>query len=338
MMRVEIPVHLFDDDDCFEPLLKLILFFRDTKHEWVLSPLDVDIVSGFFERNFSDARAQSYRRVVEKASMAGVTWASEQDRRPVLRIAKDTLEEDLGDLHRPAVLIVENSTYDWMFISAVAGLLGAEDVLRAEQSDLLDVRDGGGADGAVSQALHQVRRFGRTKRVTLVIDSDRFRPGERTKNHAGAEDVVREGGRTHVLEFRELENYVPNRVLARRRGPADMAKRLESLKKLTHEQRAHFDMKFGFRGKKSSPQTGMKPRHAENPRPGYSVPAQHGGLYEGVSEEDTVVLREGFGKDLSQFFLKEVEAGGISEKDLDGLGPGATEELRSMLGKIRDVI
>lgn len=338
MMRVEIPVQLFEDDDCFAPLIKLILFFQDARHEWVLSPLHVDTVSRFFERNFSASRAQTYRGIVEKASMAGFTWAPEEDRRPVLRIARGTLEEDIGDLHRPAVLVVENSTYDWMFISTVATLLGAEDVLRAREADLLDVRDGGGADGAVSQSLDQVRRFARTKRVTLVIDSDRFRPGERTKNHEGADHVAQEGGRTHVLEFRELENYVPNRVLARRKGPAEMARRLASLKKLTPEQRAHFDMKFGFRGKKGSSQANGKQRQAKNPRPGYSVPEQHGDLYEGVSEQDLVELREGFGKDLSQFFHEQFRAGGITVKDLDGLGLGATEELRNMVDRIRDVI
>ncbi|MFC3999033.1 hypothetical protein ACFOVU_24155 [Nocardiopsis sediminis] len=343
MMRVEIPASLFDDDECYESLLQLILFFRDVRHEWVISPLDVDTVSNFFDRNLSAPLAQTYSAIVKKASRAGYTWAPVEDRRPVLRVARGTLEEDVEDLRRPAVLVVENRKYDWMFISAVAKLLGMEDILRAEDANLLDVRNGGGADGAVSEAVDQVRRFTRTKRVVLVIDSDRYRPGERTKNHTRAESVADAGGYAHVLEFRELENYVPNRVLARqarRRGHAHMSTRLQALKKLTHVQRAHFDMKNGFKEQQAGTAgwAERKSTSTGDPSAAYHIPRQHGDLYHGVNEGTLITLRKGFGTSLPKLFLDEVGIGGISEKDLDGLGLNATEELRKVLDTILDII
>lgn len=229
-------------------------------------------------------------------------------------------------------------------IEAVARLLGCEDIVASKEAGHLDVYNGGGKDGASRYAVDQVAKFSRIKRVVLVIDSDSFCPGERTNNHKQADFLVQKGGSSHVLSFREMENYIPNRVLARQPNnsvaQAAMAKRLESLKKLSAEQRAHFDMKYGFKGKvkKRLESSRGKPRRSGKVAKTYHVPPNHRGLYDGVGERDLIILQEGFGTDLPGLFLQEVQRGGISEKDVDGLALGATSELRLMLEKIRSVI
>ncbi|MFI1646622.1 hypothetical protein ACH4XT_06715 [Streptomyces avidinii] len=333
LMRVEIPVSLLQDSDGNENaelVVKLISFFREARHDWAISPLDVEAVDTFCRLNVPNF-AQAYGLLAQKASAAHV-WRPRGSSAGVVTVAADTLAEDVRDLERAAVLVVENATYDWQMIKGLALVLGCEDIVRAEQASRLIVYNGGGMAGAAWHAVDQADRFTRTKRVVLVIDSDSFQPGERTKNHAHGEKVVERGGSSHVLKFREMENYIPNRVLAYQpkgaKGYSDMAKRLKSLKCLSHEQRAHFDMKKGFKGK---PVQGSAAST-------YHVPPEHGGLYNGVGVGDLVVLQEGFGTSLPQLFLKSVERGGIAERDLDGLGLGATQELRLMLGKIRSVI
>ncbi|MEU9264000.1 hypothetical protein AB0E04_00940 [Streptomyces sp. NPDC048251] len=341
MMRVEIPVDLLrgsQGDENAELVLKLIAFFREARHEWVISPRDVDIVQTFLHRHVP-ILAQTYVLLAQKASMAQA-WAP-HNVTGVVRVASETLVGDIRDLERQAVLVVENAIYDWQMIEALARLLGCEDVIDAKESNHLSVYNGGGKDGAIRHAVDQAAKFSRTRRVVLVIDSDSFHPADRTDNHVKADAAASKGVRSHVLSFREMENYIPNRVLARQpRNPvgiSSMAKRLKSLKAFSPEQRAHFDMKHGFKGK---PQMGadQKGRHSKKAGTAYFVPERHGDLYDEVAEQDLITLQEGFGTGLPALFLEEVMRGGISEQDLDGLGPSAKQELRSMFGTIRGVI
>ncbi|GAA2250577.1 hypothetical protein GCM10010232_43130 [Streptomyces amakusaensis] len=341
-MRVEIPVDLLKDrqgDENAELILKLIAFFREARHEWVISPHDVDAFQAFLQRHVPTL-AQIYLLLAQKASMAQA-WAPRSGAAGVIRMAGETLTGDIRDLERPAVLVVENAVYDWQMIEALARLLGCEDVIDAKEGSRLGVYNGGGKDGAIWHAVDQAAKFSRIKRVVLVIDSDSFHPADRTGNHEKADSAAREGVSSHVVSFREMENYIPNRVLARQPkkvvGMPSMAKRLESLKALLPEQRAHFDMKHGFKGKPQKG-AGQKGRHARQAGTAYSVPSRHGDLYGGVAERDLITLQEGFGTDLPDLFLQEVMRGGISERDLDGLGLGAKQELKSMFEKIRSVI
>ncbi|MFJ3842854.1 hypothetical protein ACIPV3_02130 [Streptomyces albidoflavus] len=341
-MRVEIPVELLTDrqgDENAEMVLKLIAFFREARHEWVISPRDVDAVHAFLERHVP-VLAQIYLLLAQKASMAQA-WAPHGGAAGVVRVAGETLAADLRDLERPAMLVVENATYDWQMIEALARLLGCEDVIDAKNNSRLGVYNGGGKDGAIQHAVDQAAQFSRTKRVVLVIDSDSFHPADRTGNHEKAEAAAGEGVSSHVLIFREMENYIPNRVLARQPkknvGMSSMAKRLEVLKKFSPEQRAHFDMKHGFKGKpKGRPD--RKKRHSGRTGTTYIIPLRHGDLYDEVAEQDLVTLQEGFGTDLPGLFLQEVVRGGISDRDLDSLGPGVKQELKSMFETIRGVI
>ncbi|GAA3492443.1 hypothetical protein [Streptomyces cremeus] len=341
-MRVEIPVDLLkhrQGDENAELILKLIAFFREARHEWVISPRDVDAVHAFLERHVP-VLAQSYLLLAQKASMAQA-WMPHGGTTGVVRVAGETLAADLRDLERQAVLVVENAIYDWQMIEALARLLGCEDVIDAKEDSRLGVYNGGGKDGATRHAVDQAMQFSRIKRVVLVIDSDSFHPADRTGNHEKAEAVAREGVSSHVLSFREMENYIPNRVLARQPkksiGMSSMAKRLESLKKFQPNQRAHFDMKHGFKGK-TQKGPDQKGRHSGVAGATYVIPPRHGDLYDEVAEQDLVTLQEGFGTDLPGLFLQEVMRGGISERDLDGLGPGAKQELQAMFEMIRGVI
>ncbi|MFC6596158.1 hypothetical protein [Kitasatospora paranensis] len=341
-MRVEIPVDLLADrqgDENAELILKLIGFFREARHEWVISPHDMDVVRAFLERHVP-VLAQIYLLLAQKASMAQA-WAPHGGTSGVVTVAGETLAADLRDLERPAVLVVENAVYDWQMIESLARLLGCEDVIDAKEDSRLGVYNGGGKDGATRHAVDQAAQFSRTKRVVLVIDSDSFHSTDRTGNHEKAEAAAREGVSSHVLSFREMENYISNRVLARQPkkavGMSSMAKRLTSLKNFSPEQRAYFDMKHGFKGK-SQRGPDQKGRHSGKAGATYVIPPRHGDLYDQVAEQDLITLQEGFGTDLPGLFLQEVMRGGISERDLDGLGPGAKRELQSMFEMIRGVI
>ncbi|WP_424211883.1 hypothetical protein ACN20G_07160 [Streptomyces sp. BI20] len=344
-MRVEISSDLFSGDmgaEDVDRVFKLISLFRESRHEWQLSPLECEAVDRFFRVNFPSL-APVYQEVAAKSSAAGV-WLPTRNAAEVVRVTGDTLLDDVLDLGRPAVLVVENAIYDWQMIEAIARILGFEDIIEAKEFFRLEIYNGGGKHGASVHAVEQAGKFARTKRVVLVLDGDSYHPDEPSPNFGYGAAVVREGGDSHVLIFREMENYIPNRVLARQPKIANLqakqSKRLDSLKRLSVEQRAYFDMKNGFRGKGKNPPSfsERKPRHAHGSRGAYSINPRHLDLYANVAESDLIILREGFGVELPGLFLREVKLGGVIEKDLESLGPGASRELRSMLEKIRSVI
>jgi hypothetical protein len=123
-----------------------------------------------------------------------------------------------------------------------------------------------------------------------------------------------------VLEFREAENYVPSRVLANIGRQRVASRKVGLLKKLTPQQRGHFDMKGGF-GPVDEPPV---------------VPTSQTELFAGVEMDVLKGLRGGFGKDL----LKRLEdmSGNLTEQDFVSLGADTSAELRTLLTKLTRVI
>ena len=143
-------------------------------------------------------------------------------------------------------------------------------------------------------------------------------PGQHTSSHRKAERLAQVGVVVHVLELREAENYVPNRVLRHPGRFGDGLLKAELLLRLTPEQRGHFDMKNGF-GPASRP-----------------VPVEQAILFGRLDPATLTGLRGGFGKDL----LRRMADGcpELTEQDFTSLGAEVAAELRSLLATVTSVI
>ncbi|RCG31382.1 hypothetical protein DQ384_11790 [Sphaerisporangium album] len=125
--------------------------------------------------------------------------------------------------------------------------------------------------------------------------------------------------KVHVLELREAENYIPNRLLQAKKPYREASQRLKFFKKLTKEQRGHFDMKLGF-GKSGE------------------VPENQKSLFDGLPDKVVSGLKQGFGADVIKLF-QDVAAHRITEADFDrDLGSDAATELRSILTLLRQIV
>jgi hypothetical protein len=315
-VRVELAPEVFQVPDALTDLLRLLRYFADGRHDWVADPVVIDLAHGYFVAQAPNI-ASVCADLATKGTVAAQAWTASNEQTRIVRVEARTLSSYTEDLARPAVLVVEDQESDGFFITTVAKVFGFDRVQTALSRHWLEIRHGGGSGGVAKVAMAEVSRFSLCIRVAALLDSDRFVPGDRTRSHDKADQLSAAGVLVQVLELREAENYVPNRVLAGCGKPREADKKLSALKRLTPDQRGHFDMKKGF-------------------AVGGTVRAEQTGLYQGLDTRDLVALRGGFGTDLLRR-LDEMSTH-LTEHDFDSIGPRVVQELRALLGKIASVI
>ncbi|WP_067795479.1 hypothetical protein [Actinomadura formosensis] len=323
-MRVEILPDAFTEEG-YECLVTLILYFTETRHEWVVDIRHIDFVEEYFRRH-APTRAGIWGDLARKSQVSGF-WAPDSSRRPGVQVTRESLADDVHDLGSAARLVLENGAGDGAFVLAIAHVLGAGRVVAAKERGWLKFVQGGGSGEVPKVARNEREDFKRTCRVTFLLDSDRMTPGEPSKHEAAVGELRDAGIFGHILCFREIENYVPNRVLAAASVPeprnVPLTERIAHLKVLSHEQRAHFDMKKGFADRRGQ---------------GYEIRPEQQKLYRSVPESARVGLRLGFGDGLMQVLLREAEAGHLKETDFTALGPDVCDELRAILDLVQRIL
>jgi len=323
-VRVELAPEVFadgedttgsDDPTYLTHLYSLLYCFIDERHEWVTNGLVVVAVEEFLPKHLPSL-ADTLASTARKAATAQVWTGTSQVDPEVVRVTRADLVEHAADLCQRAVVVVENQGSDGRFLAAVAHVLGDERVRRAFEHDWVEFANGGGST-LVSVAEQAVRRFRRVVRVAAVLDSDRLLPRQRTSSDDKADRLRRLGVAVHVLARREAENYVPYRVLATVGRPGEASRKVTLLKQLTPEQRAHYDMKHGFRRVDRSQET----RDAfEKLFPTFVPPTPRTGLHDGFGDR----------------LLDELHAHRerLTEDDFAQLGPDVVAELRELLATV----
>jgi hypothetical protein len=151
-----------------------------------------------------------------------------------------------------------------------------------------------------------------------LFDSDRWAPGTPEKNLHRIEELRALGVKIHVLTLREAENYIPNRVLRAVKPHRESSVRLAHLKRLTLDQRGHFDMKHGFKKTRG-------------------VPEQQQQLFASAPPDALHGLDEGFGQDLLKIFESMAER--LTETDfVQDVGEAVPYELRGLLAMLREIL
>lgn len=266
--------------------------------------------------------AQAYIKLAEESAVSQI-WQARNSASGPVDLEPEILDEQVEDLSRPAILVVEDFVSDGYFIRAVARAFNYPEIIEAIDSDWLQVRHGGGKDRAEACAREEVEKFSQILRVAIMLDSDRLTATEETKCHAIAKRLNRRGVKSHVLEYRETENYVPNHVLQAIKPFREKSKLIDSLKKLSPEQRAYFDMKKGFKVDEAG-------------RP--VVPHQQVDLYKNVPSDVIRKLTHGFGAQLNMELDKQTQTGKVSQEHVSGIGASVSSELHSLLKMVREIV
>lgn len=314
-MRVDLAADVFQGKTALLDLLSMLRCFAEERHDWV-STTETLVTAELYFRDHVPTMAATFVELGRKGTVSSVWSGSQYD--PV-RVCAADLGDHVADLIQSAVLVVENQDSDGCFVSALAHIFGATQLRSALSQHWLTIEHGGGS--SLDQvAQNAISRFRCRIRVVALLDSDRLVPGEHTQAHIKAARLEEAGIAVHVLELREAENYVPNRILGRIHPRREAMRRLNYLKLLNAEQRGHFDMKQGF-----GPMTGPP-----------IVPPSQRSLYSSISQQSLRGLRGGFGNEL----LRKMEEASVhmTEDDFASVGDQVVSELRSMLDKISGVI
>lgn len=321
-MRVDLRRDAFTVDD-FELIIMLMRLFVEDRHQWLVNLDDIDEVAAYFTEH-APTKAMVYhdlarKSLVEQSRPAPVSGVP-------LKVTSESLGDHVADLSRPAKLVVENQTADGAFIIAVAHVFAAADVVRACAEGWLEFVQGGGSGEVHKVVLAEHRAFRRVARVIFLLDSDRGTSDHVSKYERVQSGLLELGIRGHVLKYREIENYIPNRVLAAvpwpMRKQSALSAKINCLRELAPKQRAYIDIKHGFSKEK----------------PDLWSPQVRVAREEMYSAEVRRQLSAGFGADLTELLMREAVAGNLTEEDFDSLGPGTCDELQALLRLIRDII
>jgi hypothetical protein len=261
--------------------------------------------------------ANSYKELARQSAVQSTAYLA-GGAMSVVKVSPDNLDDHVEDLGLPAVVVVENDASDGCFLRAIAHVFGGQDILRAIERHWLIVGHGGGGD-TYRRAEEEHKKFRRLRRVAVLFDSDRMAPGDLEKNKNRIDELRKRGIYVHVLQLREAENYLPNKLLRSTRPHRESSIRIKLLKQLSYDQRGHFDMKYGF-GK-----TG-------------GIPASQEKLFGNLSDRTIAGLMDGFGKDVIKL-LAEAPARTLTEVDFENdVGAGVPDELRSIIKLLQKIV
>ncbi|MEV6342645.1 hypothetical protein [Actinoplanes sp. NPDC051851] len=316
-MRVELDPLSCNGSDALHPLLMLLGVFTDERHEWAADEPAIAALATYFE-GYAPTVAPAVRSLGQKA-IVNAAWSAGPGPAPV-RVTRADLPNLAHDLSRPAVLIVEDLVNDGAFVRAVAAVFGSRRVLTALANQWLEFRHAGGTGRFPAVVEAELAGFRTLARIALLADSDRWMPGQVTKIHRKAADFRAAGLSVHVLELREAENYLPHRVLAACGSPSTASATLTALKKLSPDQRGHYDMKNGF-GRRAEPA---------------KIRPEQQALFDGLDPHIRDALRGGFGDGLLPVF--ERHCARVKVADIAALGAHVEADLRALLSTIESVI
>jgi hypothetical protein len=314
-MQLSIGSDVFTDAMSLPHLIGILRCVQDGRHVWIAEETELEAAETYMRAHVPHL-ADSYVGLAQKG-VVELQWIGSIEKPAVISIQADDLVHDLS---RPAVLVVEDQRSDGSFLKGLFDVFGAERLLDALSKGWLEIRHGGGGGSLPAVTLNEVGYFRRQIRVAALLDSDRLLPGEHTDAHHKAALLATHGVVSHVLELREIENYLPNHALAAVRPMRVSRYRLRFLRRLTLEQRGVYDMKSGF-GPASSPP---------------SIPPRQAPLFSSLPRETLNGLRGGFGKSVASCMT--LMATSLTERDFRGLGDLVVTEIKTMLQDIAKII
>ncbi|MGH3943011.1 MAG: hypothetical protein ACRDTG_31190 [Pseudonocardiaceae bacterium] len=316
-MRVEFALEVFTRDGPMPPIVKVLECVAEGRHDWSADPPTLDAAESYF--NIHAPKMSATYLELGRKGLVGAAWQP-SSATALVHVMLSDLADVAEDLCRPAVLVVEDLNSDGFFVHAIAQVFRADRILEALSQGWLVIRHAGG-EPLVTVAQADRCTFRREVRVVALLDSDRWLPQQRTRAHDKADDLRKSGILVHVLELREAENYVPNRVLsATIARPRDAQRKLKYVKRLTLVQRGYYDMKYGFRRRNGT----------------IAVRNEQQELFHSLEEETMRALAEGFGRNLLSKLKQNCAS--LTVDDFAKLGPGVVAELRELLLMINKVV
>jgi hypothetical protein len=244
------------------------------------------------------------------------------------------LEEAIRFFIQPVSIILENSLNDQYFVMAIIKHFDAsEEVIKHFNNGWIQFENAGGCtnipnfiDAKLQSFNNLAAKYSKSKndylRCFVIMDSDKCYLGMSLKpDKQKVETYLDEVGvKKHILEKREMENYIPDSILA---GFNDVY--LNLYLKLTRVQKDYFDLEKGFNKNRSDK----------------NFDANIRALYRSITDTDWKTLKNGikcppYDKQFKSEFPKLFEDKNINKMNLSTRT--GSNELQDILNKITSLL
>lgn len=247
-MRVVVNDVIFSvqDSDHDASLHELVLSCRGGRHQIEVVPQPAPLCHHWLSKHAG--RVADYYQYIFDSSLRELATSTTKS---FVRIPDASLSDALCLLKAPLSILVENERNDGAFLRAV--LRGPRE---REWKTALDQRwlvfDNGGGMQEMGRRIQASSPDPR--RTYVVYDSDARRPSEpspEARRLARLCDAANLSN--HVLKRRERENYLPSEALQlwveeSKHNTKSLRRLLSQFRRLTDEQRHHFNMRRGLKG------------------------------------------------------------------------------------------
>lgn len=314
-MKVILPEELFSSESIkLPPFLLKALFHACLGDRHELVP-DFEVASSLLFRSWRDRLDPNERDAVDSVLRSSVQAEARETIDCV--IVADPVASDWSAspprvgpddivrlLQSPLTILLEHEINDGAFLRAVGFGFDRDAFLDALQRGHIRFEHAGGS--SMKTLVEQRKREpARAFRSWAIFDSDALLPEKPASEALDKIDACKASGvRPHMLLRRAIENYLPyeelNRLIPHHYNNLPDRKTVGAFGRLRSDQRAHFNMKSGFKGDEArlSP-GGSDARHKP------AVDAHFGD----VRANDRQALATGFGTTIAQLFVPAPETG-----------------------------
>ncbi|WP_054851065.1 hypothetical protein [Olleya sp. ITB9] len=250
-MIVKLASPLFFDPNYFEEIDGFLKLFIENRYELLVDNPDIT-EKGWIEGVRPTSAIQDF---IKEALVNSVNLGKED---VLLNENNDienkvySLKDGMIFLSGSVLIFMENANNDQKFIRGILQKIETgEKAFSFYKKRWLEFRHCGGKDDIVNQINQELRKYRNEEldncnylKAIVICDSDRKYPNETLEldkliNHCTDNKI-----KLHVLEKREIENYIPLEMLETNEN-IDKNK-VNSLKELTPEQQDFYDLEKGF--------------------------------------------------------------------------------------------
>lgn len=280
-MIVAIASTVFEKEESFDALDKLVDVFISGKHTWLIDDPE-QIKKSLWTKTESTSRLGKKVDLLLKEGVKALYISSRQrESKNTIRISFDSKEAGtytpqigLKLLSEPLFILVENLNSDRKFVEAICQAFSRKELIEAIERGWIEFDSEGGINGTKRRIeFHFTKPF--VPRLFVIVDSGRCFPGDAHKAGSVVEFCDKADVKYWVLHKREIENYIPEAAL---HGlPDTLSGVIEAYVGLNEDQKDFYDLKKGFNNKGN-------------------LPAEQENLFNGINSKDQLFksLRNGF--------------------------------------------
>ncbi|RED45244.1 hypothetical protein DFQ10_102112 [Winogradskyella eximia] len=254
-MVVKIDTSLFSDEGLFTKIDRCFFYFYERRYDFYLddeSIIDSEWIKEARLQN-GELMMEAFERTVQNSLSFDLTISDNNN------VEDDvyTIDEALFILNNPVCIFLENAVNDGNFILGLFNKFKSKGrkCLKFFNEGWILFKNAGGKNDIINQIRNMLTTYEQRDldnkiylRAIVIVDSDKKNPTEIIEaNNVLVEFCNLNNITLHILEKREMENYMPIEML---NDIEDInSEKVEAIANLNKVQQDYYDLDDGFRGK-----------------------------------------------------------------------------------------